>query len=165
MAVDRLMQNRETPRESPGHRSCRWLRARSSYGCLSREPPRQKVAGVNAECLDLECESTNSCANAYVSSRARVRPRCRAIADKKSIPDPAGRRSRHACSGRRRRKSRSSGLVLIVASSESTRFLLVCLASVFCASLRTIILPLNTALDWPSRMPLYSSWLAACGLA
>ena len=39
----------------------------------------------------------------------------------------------------------SSGLVSMTASSESTRFLFVCLASVFCASLRTMIRPLKTA--------------------
>ena len=59
----------------------------------------------------------------------------------------------------------SSGLVLMTASSDSTRFLLVCLESVFCASLRTMMRPLKTAEALPSRMPLYSSWLVPCGLA
>ena len=62
-------------------------------------------------------------------------------------------------------KISSCGLVLMVASSESSRVLLVCLASVFWASWRTKILPLKTPCALPSRMPLYSSWLAQCGLA
>jgi len=35
--------------------------------------------------------------------------------------------------------------LLMVASSDRTRFLLVCFESVFCASCRTMILPLKTA--------------------
>ena len=53
----------------------------------------------------------------------------------------------------------------MVASSDSSSVLLVCLASVFWASWRTKILPLKTPRALPSRMPLYSSWLAQCGLA
>ena len=44
-------------------------------------------------------------------------------------------------------KISSSGFELMFASSDSSSALLVCLASVFCASGRTMILPLNTARD------------------
>src|ERR1039458_3052165 len=58
----------------------------------------------------------------------------------------------------------NSGLVSITASSDNTRFLLVCLESVFWASCRTMMRPLKTALAWSSRMPLYNSWLVPWGL-
>ena len=51
-------------------------------------------------------------------------------------------------------KISSCGLVLIVAPSVKSSARFVCLASVFCASCRTMILPLNTARAVPPRMPL-----------
>ena len=51
-------------------------------------------------------------------------------------------------------KISSCGLVLTCASSESSSVLFVCFASVFCASGRTRIRPLNTPRARPPRMPL-----------
>src|SRR5215472_12966301 len=44
------------------------------------------------------------------------------------------------------------GLVLISASGDNSRFLLLCFASVFCASFLTTMEPLKTPVDLPARI-------------
>ncbi len=72
---------------------------------------------------------------------ARTFRRFRGSADRRAHFPRSGRWSRRACTSRRRRRFRAAAWCRSARVSESSRLRLVCLASVFCASLCTMMRP------------------------